>query len=183
MDRRLRTTNKNIYAMGDVVGDFQFTHIASYHSSIILRNILFWLPAKIDYRAVPWITYTSPELAHVGITSKEAAMRSNTQITTFPFAGNDRAQAEHASDGLIKAVSDHKGRILGITIVGANAGELLLPWVIAIRTKKTLRFFTDTVVPYPTFSELSKQVAGEYYKPKLFSKWVRCFVRLLLKIR
>jgi len=182
VNQRLQTSNKRIYAIGDVVGHYQFTHLANYHAGIAIRSILFWMPAKVDYRAFPWVTYTAPELAHVGVTEKEAKKKRGVQITKFAFKDNDRAQTEDTADGLIKVISDTKGRILGASIVGEHAGELILPWVIAIRDKKTLRVFTDSIIPYPTLSEISKQVAGEFYKPKLFSKWVRRMVRFLLKL-
>ncbi|WP_242602068.1 dihydrolipoyl dehydrogenase family protein [Legionella yabuuchiae] len=182
VDERLRTKNKKVYAIGDVIGAYQFTHIANYHAGIVLRNILFWLPAKVDYHAIPWVTYTTPELAHAGISAKEASGRDDVQTTEFTFADNDRAQAEHATIGRIKAIITKKGKILGVTIVGKNAGELLLPWVMAIREKKSLRTFADAIAPYPTLSEVSKQVAGEFYKPKLFSKWVNRVVHWLLKL-
>ncbi len=182
VNQRLRTTNKKIYAIGDVTGSYQFTHIANYHAGIVLRNILFWLPAKVDYSAIPWVTYTTPELAHAGMSTKEASEKDDVQTTEFSFADNDRAQTEHASTGKVSVITTPKGKILGVTIVGKNAGELLLPWVMAIGEKKSLRAFTDAIVPYPTLSEVNKQVAGEFYKPKLFSKWVRKIVKGLLKL-
>lgn len=182
VDARLRSSNKKIYAIGDVVGSFQFTHIANYHAGIVLKNILFRLPAKVDYRAVPWVTYTEPEIAHVGLTFAEAQKRTDTLITEWPFEENDRAQTEHETKGKIKVITDNKAKILGVTIVGAKAGELILPWTIAIREKKTLRSFTDTIVPYPTLSEVSKRAASKFYTPKLFSNRTRWLVRLLLKL-
>ncbi|KTD22924.1 dihydrolipoyl dehydrogenase family protein [Legionella londiniensis] len=182
VNKHLRTSNKKIYAIGDVTGSYQFTHIANYHAGIVLRNLLFWLPAKVDYHSLPWVTYTVPELAHAGMSAKEASERSDVHTTEFSFADNDRAQAEYAASGKIKAITTKKGKILGVTIVGKNAGELLLPWIMAIREKKSLRAFTDAIVPYPTFSEVSKQVASEFYKPKLFSKSVKKIVHWLLKL-
>lgn len=182
VDRRLRSTNKKVYAIGDVAGTFQFTHIANYHAGIVLRNILFRLPAKVDYQAVPWVTYTEPEMAHVGILAEDALKDPNTQISEGIFLDNDRAQAESKTQGKIKVISNKKSHILGVTIVGAEAGELILPWVMAIREKKTLRSFTDLIAPYPTLGEISKRVAGQFYTPKLFSNTTRLLVRLLLKL-
>lgn len=181
VDARLRTSNKKIYAIGDVAGSFQFTHIASYHAGIVLRNILFRLPAKVNYSAVPWVTYTEPEIAHVGMLEEEAKKRGGMQVMEWPFAENDRAQAERNTIGKIKIITDKKGKIFGVTIVGNHAGELILPWVIAIREKKTVRMFTDTIAPYPTLSEISKRVSGEFYTPKLFSDKTRWIVKWLLK--
>lgn len=183
VDQRLRSSNKKIYAIGDVAGSYQFTHMANYHAGIVLKNVLFRLPAKVDYRAVPWVTYTHPEMAHVGLLSQEAQQQDiDYQITEWPYHDNDRAQTDAETVGKIKVLTDHKTNILGVTIVGAHAGELILPWVIAIREKKSLRSFTDTIVPYPTLSELSKRAAGAFYTPKLFSKKVRTLVKWLLKL-
>lgn len=182
VNKRLQTTNRKIYAVGDVVGSYQFTHMAGYQAGIVLRNIVFKLPAKVDYKAVPWVTYTEPELAHAGLSVIEALKRPDIQITEWPFADNDRAQTESTLNGKIKIITDKKGRILGATIVGPHAGELILPWVMAIREQKTLRSFTDVIAPYPTLSEISKRVAGEFYAPKLFSNKTRKLVRWLQKL-
>lgn len=178
----LRTTNKHVYAMGDVAGSYQFTHIANYHAGIILKNILFRLPAKVDYRAVPWVTYTEPEMAHVGLTQDQIKDRTDVQVIETPFLDNDRAQTEHETQGKIKVFANKKGKILGVTIVGEHAGELILPWVMAIREGQSLRAFTDVIIPYPTLSEASKRVASAFYTPKLFSDKVRLVVKWLLKL-
>ena len=181
VDRRLRSSNKKIYAMGDVTGSYQFTHIANYHAGIVLRNILFRLPAKVDTNAIPWVTYTEPEIAHVGLLVEDAEKRRDVCITSSSFSDNDRAVVAGATTGQITVITNKKGRVLGTTIVGTEAGELILPWVIAVREKKSLRMFTDTIIPYPTLSEISKRVAGEFYKPQLFSHKTRGLVRFLLK--
>ncbi|KTD24754.1 mercuric reductase [Legionella lansingensis] len=182
VNARLQTTNKHIYAIGDVASPYQFTHMASYHAGIVLRNIVFKLPAKINHQAIPWVTYTYPELAHVGKTDSEVNDDTNYQTTEWLFKDNDRAQTEKETLGKIKIVTNKKGRIVAATIVGAHAGELILPWVIAVRESKSLRSFTDVIVPYPTLSEVSKQVAGEFYKPKLFSNTTRRLVFWLQKL-
>lgn len=182
VNKYLQTSNKKIYALGDVTGLYQFTHMASYHAGIVLRNIVFKLPSKVDYRAIPWVTYTDPELAHVGLGASDALKHPDSQIIEWPFVDNDRAQTEHTLNGKIKIITDNKARILGVTIVGPHAGELILPWVMAIREKKNLRSFTDVIVPYPTLSEISKRVAGNFYAPKLFSNKTRTLVRWLQKI-
>tara|TARA_R110002126_G_scaffold291591_1_gene454014 strand:+ start:18628 stop:20061 length:1434 start_codon:yes stop_codon:yes gene_type:complete len=181
VDARLRSSNKKIYAIGDVAGSFQFTHVANYHAGIVLRNILFKLPAKVDAHAVPWVTYTEPELAHVGMLVKDAEKRHDLYITTTRVADNDRAVVSKQTSGKMTVITNKQGRVLGATIVGPEAGELILPWVIAVREKKSLRMFTDTIIPYPTLSEMSKRVAGDFYKPQLFSQRTRKLVRFLLK--
>jgi pyruvate/2-oxoglutarate dehydrogenase complex dihydrolipoamide dehydrogenase (E3) component len=181
-DARLRTTNKRVYAVGDIAGGPQFTHIAGYHAGIAIRNLLFRLPAKADYSAMPWVTYTAPELAHVGL-SEAAARAKGEEVTIlrWPFAENDRAQAERETDGLIKAVTTKTGRILGATILGAHAGELILPWVLAVGQKMKIGTMAGVIAPYPTLSEVSKRAAGSYFMPKLFSERTRKIVRFLLK--
>ena len=178
VNKRLRTSNKRIYAIGDVIGGFQFTHLANYHAGIIIRNLLFKLRTKVDYHALSWVTYTYPELAHVGVT----ANKHHYRVVEWPFDGNDRAHTELKTIGKIKVITNKKGRILGVSILGHNAGELILPWVMAIQDKKTMRRFTNITIPYPTFSEISKAVANEYYKPLLFSKTTRRIVKFLQKL-
>jgi len=182
VDKRLRTTNKHVYAIGDVAGSYQFTHVANYHAGIVIRNVLFRLPAKVDYSAVPWVTYTDLELAHAGMLSTEALKKNpQAQVLAMDLSAVDRAQTEHELEGKIKVIADKKGRVLGVSILAPHAGELLLPWIMIIREKKTMRSLTDATVPYPTYSELSKRVAGEFYAPKLFSPFVRWLVKFLQK--
>jgi pyruvate/2-oxoglutarate dehydrogenase complex dihydrolipoamide dehydrogenase (E3) component len=180
VDARLRTTNRRIYAVGDVAGAYQFTHIAGYHAGIVLRNALFRLPATVDYRAVPWVTYTRPELAHVGLTEAAAhAAHGTVRVLRWPFADNDRAQAEKLTDGLIKVVVSRRGRVLGASILGAHAGELILPWVMAVKTRARIGVLANLIAPYPTLSEASKRAAGSYYLPGLFSDRTKKIVGFL----
>jgi pyruvate/2-oxoglutarate dehydrogenase complex dihydrolipoamide dehydrogenase (E3) component len=180
VDARLRTTNRRIYALGDVAGAYRFTHIAGYHAGIVLRNALFRLPAKVDYRAVPWVTFTRPELAHVGLTEAAArAAHGAVRVLRWPFADNDRAQAERLTDGLIKAVVGKSGRVLGASIFGAHAGELILPWVMAVKTRARIGLLANVIAPYPTLSEASKRAAGSYYLPGLFSERTKRIVGFL----
>jgi pyruvate/2-oxoglutarate dehydrogenase complex dihydrolipoamide dehydrogenase (E3) component len=183
VDRRLRTSNKRIYAIGDVVGGPQFTHVGSYHAGIVIRNVLFRLPAKVDYRALPWVTYTDPELAHVGRT--EASARENgssVDVLRWAFEDNDRARTERRTEGFVKVVTGRRGRILGASIVGAHAGELILPWVLAIRQKLKIGAMAELIAPYPTLGEVSKRAAGSYYAPKLFGPTTRWLVRQLARL-
>lgn len=180
VDSRLRTTNKKIYAIGDVIGGYQFTHISNYHAGIVIRNVIFKLPAHVDYRSIPWVTYTTPELAHAGITT-EQAVKQKIAISTVEMSleENDRAQTERATNGRIKVLLSKKGKILGVSILAQNAGELILPWIMLINKGETLRVLTNTIVPYPTLSEISKQVAAQFYAPALFSKSLQRLVKLL----
>ena len=183
VDRRLRTTNKRIYAIGDVTGGPQFTHVGSYHAGIVIRNALFRLPARTDYRALPWVTYTDPELAQVGMTEAQAKEAGHAaQVLRWTFAENDRAQTERRTEGLIKVVLGRRGHVLGASIVGLHAGELILPWGLAISQRLKIGALANAIVPYPTLSEVSKRAAGAYYTPKLFSARTRWLVRLLARL-
>lgn len=179
---KLRTSNKKIYAIGDVIGQLQFTHAANYHASIVLKNILFKLPAKVDYRAMPWVTYTYPELAHVGMTLADCKKQQIIHsVHELSYEDNDRALAEGVVKGKIIIIVNKKAQVLGVSIVGQSAGELILPWGMLVREKKTLRSLTDMTIAYPTLSELSKRVASQYYSPKLFSSKVKKIVKFLMK--
>jgi len=182
VDARLRTTNRRAFAVGDVAGGPQFTHIALYHAGIVIRNALFRLPAKVDYRALPWVTYTDPELAQVGLT--EAAARAAdgaVRVLRWPFAENDRAHTERDTGGLVKVVIRRNGRILGASVLGAGAGDLILPWALAISQKLKIGALANLIVPYPTRGEASKRAAGSFYTPTLFSARTRGLVRLLAR--
>jgi uncharacterized membrane protein YdjX (TVP38/TMEM64 family) len=128
-----------------------------------VRNALFRLPAKSDPKAFPWVTFTDPELAQVGLTEGQARQQHGDGIRVLcaDFSKNDRAQAEDATEGFLKAVLSKRGRVLGATIVGAHAGELILPWVLAISERLRIGAIADLIAPYPTLSEISKQAAGK----------------------
>jgi pyruvate/2-oxoglutarate dehydrogenase complex dihydrolipoamide dehydrogenase (E3) component len=182
VDRRLRTTNPRIYAIGDVTGGAQFTHRASYHASVVLKNALFHLPAKVDETALPRVTYTSPELASAGL-SEDAAHRAhrNIRVLRWPFAENDRAQAELETSGLIKVVTSNRGHILGVFIFGPKAGELIQPWLLAMSNRLKIGALASLIVPYPTLGEVSKRAASSYYTPLLFSERIKWIVRFLAR--
>ncbi|MEO1225856.1 MAG: FAD-dependent oxidoreductase [Pseudomonadota bacterium] len=183
VDARLRTTNRRIYAAGDVAGGPQFTHIAGYHAGIVLRNALFRWPAKIDLAALPWVTFTDPELAQAGLTEAAARDRhEDIRILRHPFAENDRALTEARTDGFAKIITTKRGRIIGATIVGAHAGELIHLWSLAIARKLKIGAVATMIAPYPTLGEISKRAAGNYFAPALFSVRTRRLVKLLLRL-
>ncbi|PWS34665.1 dihydrolipoamide dehydrogenase [Falsiroseomonas bella] len=180
VDAGLRTTNRRVFAIGDVAGGPQFTHIAGYHAGIVIRNALFGLPAKVDYAALPWVTYADPELAHVGLTEAEARTAGHpVTILGQDLAGNDRAQAEAATEGLIKVVLGKGGRILGATIVAPRAGEMIGLWGLAIQKRLKIGAIACSLAPYPTMSEISKRAAGGFYTPTLFGSRTRRLVGLI----
>ena len=183
VDARLRTSNKDIYAIGDAKGGLMFTHLAGYDAGIAIRNILFKLPSKADYSAMPWVTYTDPELGQVGLTESQARELHGADVraTTWSYAENDRARADRTTDGLIKVVTGKRGKILGAGIAGALAGELLQPWQIAVAKGYKMGDMAGIIAPYPTYSEVSKRAAGSYFTEALFSERTKKIVRLLLK--
>ncbi len=182
VDARLRTSNRRAFAVGDVAGGPQFTHVALYHAGIVIRNALFRIPARVDYRALPWVTYTDPELAQVGLT--EAAAREagrSVRVVRWLFAENDRAQTERDTAGLVKIVIRRDGHILGASILGAGAGDLIMPWALAVSQKLKIGALADLIVPYPTRGEAGKRAAGSFYTPALFSQRTRRIVRFLAR--
>lgn len=181
VDARLRSSQRHIFAIGDVARGPQFTHVAGYHAGLVVRNALFRVPAKVDYKALPWVTYTDPELAHVGMTESQARKAHGDKVTvlSWPFAENDRAMAEGDTGGLLKAFIGPKGRILGASVVGAGAGEIIQPWILAISRGLKIGAFTSIIAPYPTRGEISKRAAGTYYTDTLFSPRTRFLVKVL----
>jgi pyruvate/2-oxoglutarate dehydrogenase complex dihydrolipoamide dehydrogenase (E3) component len=181
VDARLRTTNRRIFAVGDVVGGPQFTHVAAYHAGIVIRNALFRLPARVDLSALPWVTFTEPELAHVGLSEAAARAKGKINILRWPLAENDRAQTAHRHAGFIKIVLDGKGRILGTDIVGPSAGEMIHFWTLAVSQRMKIGAVAGMIAPYPTLAEIGKRAAGNYYLPKLFGERTKRLVRLLAR--
>lgn len=184
VDARLRTTCSHIYALGDVIQQYPFTHAASYQAGIVIRNIVFRLPARVQYHAMPWVTYTDPELAQVGLTEAKAhAQGLDYRALQVPFSDNDRAQAEHQTQGALKVILDRRSRVLGASVLGARAGELLLPWILAVQKKIKFKDLAALVVPYPTFSEIHKKLVNQQIATKLYSPFVKKLVRGLHWIR
>jgi pyruvate/2-oxoglutarate dehydrogenase complex dihydrolipoamide dehydrogenase (E3) component len=180
VDRGLRTSNRRVYAIGDAAGGLQFTHVAGYHAGIVIRSALFRLPARVDYRAVPRVTYTDPELAQVGLSEQEAEAAGQTvQVLRWPLAENDRAQAERTTEGLVKVVAGKRGRVLGAAILAPHAGELIQPWILAVANGLKLSAVANMIAPYPTLGEASKRAAGSFYTPLLFNRRMQRLVRLL----
>jgi len=160
-DDRLRTTQKHIYAAGDVTGAYQFTHAAGYEGGIVISNAVFHLPRKADYTFLPWCTYTDPELAGIGMNEKAAkAAGIEYSVWTEAFKDNDRSLAEGERAGKIKMILDDKEKPLGVQILGPQAGELLNEWVAVLNGKVKLSTLAAAVHPYPSLGEINKRVAG-----------------------
>ncbi len=170
VDARLRsTTNRHVYAIGDVAGGLQFTHVAGYHAGLVIRQALLALPARETTAHIPWATYTDPELAHVGLTEVQAREKyaAPLEVVRFDYSENDRATAIGQREGLIK-VMVVRGRPVGASIAGHQAGELIALWSMAIANKMKMSQIAAMVAPYPTIAEINKRAAGAYFSPRLF---------------
>ncbi|WP_299410890.1 FAD-dependent oxidoreductase [uncultured Roseobacter sp.] len=184
VDASLRTTNRRVYAIGDAAGGLQFTHVAGYHAGVIIRSMLFALPSKAKTAHIPWATYTDPELAQVGMTEAQAKKEHgiNLEVVRFPYHHNDRAIAERKTKGFIK-VMVVKGRPIGASIVGHQAGELINLWALALANKMKMSQIAAMVAPYPTIGEVNKRAAGAYFSPRLFdSPLVKKIVGLVQRV-
>ena len=183
VNKGLVTSNSRVFAIGDVVGGAQFTHVANYHAGIVLRRALFRQPAVVNRDIFPWVTFTDPELAQVGLTEDIARRRhSRVHVYRWPYHENDRAQAERAPEGLVKVVTNSKGRILGAGIVGEQAGELIQMWSLALTQGLDIKAMTQWISPYPTLSEINKRVANGYYAAAAANPLVRKVVGWLAKL-
>ena len=184
VDARLRTAQKHIYAAGDVIGSYQFTHAAGYEGGIVVSNAVFHLPRKADFTFLPWCTYTDPELASIGMNE---TMATNAGIPfsvwTEDFADNDRSLAEGEETGRIKMILDKRQRPLGIQILGPHAGELISEWVAVTNGKVGLSTLASSIHPYPTLGEINKKVAGTFFASKLFSDTVRKGLKFFFSLK
>ena len=184
VDGALKTSNRHVWAIGDCNGLYAFTHMAGYEASLFIRGALFRAPARLDPSIVPWATYTDPELAQVGM-SEHAAREKHGEaikVVRWRLAENDRAQTERETDGMVKAITDRRGRILGATIAAPHAGELIQPWCLAIAKRLKISALASFVPPYPTLGEASKRAAGSYFTETLFGPRTRRLVRLLARL-
>ncbi len=183
VDARLRSSNRRVHAIGDVAGQGQFTHLAGYHAGVIIRSMLFGLPAKARHDHIPHVTYTDPELAQIGLTEAAAKRQYGGQLSVLRVGYDqiDRALAEGREDGFCKLMVV-KGRPVGVTIVGAQAGEVIAPYALAMANRLKLSAIAGAVIPYPTLAEIGKRAAGAYFSPKLFDNLtVKRVVRLVQK--
>lgn len=182
VNENLKTSNSNIYAIGDCIGGYQFTHVAAYHAGIVIRNSIFRLGTKIETKAIPWVTYTDPELAHVGFL--ESQLKSQNipyKALHMDFDANDRAQTENRTEGVIKVLVSPQGYVLGVTILGIHAGELIYPWVMAIQNKLKLSAIASSIAPYPTLSAITKAVASSFYAERIFSPNMKKCVKFITR--
>jgi pyruvate/2-oxoglutarate dehydrogenase complex dihydrolipoamide dehydrogenase (E3) component len=183
VNKALTTSNAKVFAIGDVVGGLQFTHVANYHAGIVVRRALFRLSATVNNDIIPWVTFTDPELAHVGLSEDEAKKRhGKVRAFRWPYHENDRAQAERTSEGFIKVITSTKGKILGASVVGEQAGEVIQMWALAISQGLHMKAMTQWVCPYPTLSEINKRVAYGYYATAAANPSLRKLIGWLAKL-
>ncbi|MCC5974832.1 MAG: FAD-dependent oxidoreductase [Rubellimicrobium sp.] len=171
VDASLRSlTNRRVFAAGDAAGGLMFTHVAGYHAGVIVRRAMFGLPARAGTAHIPRVTYTDPELAHVGLTEAEARRRHGAAIEVFEvgFEHNDRAVAEGRATGMARVIV-LRGRPVGATILGPGAGELIGIWALALSARLKMSAIAGMVLPYPTLSEINKRLASAYFSPRLFN--------------
>ncbi len=179
VDSRLRTTNKRIYACGDVVGPYLFTHMAEHQAKVVLQNALFHLPIKVKTKGIPWCTFTSPELARVGLSEQEAQQQGiQHQIYSFPFSDIDRAITDGETVGMAKIITSPRGRILGASIVGPHAGELIAEYALAIDRRLSLSAVSKVIHIYPTLAQINRQVADQRLRESLTNNKKRWLKRL-----
>ena len=183
VDAGLMTSNRQVFAIGDCIGGLQFTHVANYQAGIVIRRALFRMPAKVSTAAIPWVTYTAPELAHVGMTEEQARKAGHkVGVLRWPFHENDRAQAERETEGFVKVITGAKGQILGASIVGSHAGELIQMWSLAISQGIKIKAMTEWISPYPTLAEVNKRAATRYFVNVPSNPMVRRVIRWLKKL-
>jgi pyruvate/2-oxoglutarate dehydrogenase complex dihydrolipoamide dehydrogenase (E3) component len=183
VNKGLVTSNSRVFAIGDVIGGPQFTHVANYHAGIVIRRALFRQRAAVDNDILPWVTFTDPELAQVGL-SEDAARKRKGRVRVFrwPYHENDRAQTERATEGLVKVVTDASGRILGAAVAGEHAGEVIQMWSLALSQGLNIKAMTQWISPYPTYSEVNRRVAYGYYATAAANPLVRKAVAWLAKL-
>ena len=183
VDASLRTTNRKVFAIGDVAGGPQFTHLAAYQAGLVLRQAVLGLPAR-SKAVLPRVTYTEPELAQIGPTETEARAIHGAALTVLreDFSHMDRAITDQTTEGFIKLMIV-KGRPVGATLVGAHAGEQISLWALALAGRVKLSTLAGMVAPYPTLSEISKRAAGAYFSPRLFgSSWIKTLVKVVQRL-
>lgn len=188
-DAGLRSvSNRLVFAMGDIadpvgIGPRAFTHVASYHAGIVVRRALFRLPAKLDYRALPRVTYTVPELAQTGMTEAEARAAGHAvSVLEWHLQDNDRAQTARETSGQVRLVVGARGQLLGVGILADHAGEMISLWTLAIAQKVKLSALAGLIVPYPTLSEAGKRAAGSAFTARLFSRFAQRIVGWLARL-
>ena len=178
---KLRTTNKRVYAAGDIAGKGALTHLAGWHGSVIVRNLYFGVPTKQSSQPIPQTVYTDPPLASVGLSEAAAREQFGDKITvsSFGFDDNDRAIAEGDTRGGVKIIVGKGGKVLGAHAAGARADDILQIAQGVMATGGAVRDLTSPVPAYPTRGEVFKRAAGKYYEPTVFGPLARTWSAIL----
>ena len=181
VDRKMRTSNKKIYACGDVTGEMPLTHVAELQAGIIIANMIFKMPKKINYDVIPVVVYTEPEVAQVGISVEQCKKLPKGEVHQFEIEQLDRAVTDNNKAGVAKILTA-KGKIVGAHIIAPHAGELIHELALAIQEKMRVSKVTSLVHAYPSYSQLNKRLAGQYYKDRLFSPFTKKMVALFNRL-
>ena len=180
IDSHCRTSARHIYAAGDVTGRFQFTHMAEHMAKVAVTNAILHLPSKMDERNVTWCTFSDPELAHLGASEEDVKKRGEKyEVYRFPFEKLDRAITEAETTGLVKVIATKSGAVLGASILGANAGEMIGEWALAMKTKLKIKHIADTIRPYPTYILGNRRAADAWYAKQLSSPLIGMLGKVL----
>ncbi len=185
VDASLRTTNPRVFACGDVAGPYLFTHMAEYQAGLVISNALIpLLNRKVSYKVVPWVTYTDPELAHVGLSEDAAkAQFGEERISVFRYEvkNNDRHIIEGETRGVVKLVTTSGGKILGCDLLGENAGDLIPEYALAIKQGLSVGAISGLIHAYPTLAQANKRASDRYYAEKIFKGMIPKLVRWWLE--
>ena len=178
VNRKMQTSNKRVYACGDVTGEMPLTHVAELQAGIVIANMMFKLPKKVSYDVVPSVVYTEPEVAQVGVSVEQCTAMKNGEVHRFEVAELDRAVTDNVKVGVAKILTV-KGKVVGAHVIAPHAGDLIHELALAVQQKMHISKITSLVHAYPSYSQLNKRVAGQYYKDRLFSRVTKKIVRLL----
>jgi len=182
VDACLRTSQPHIYAVGDVCGPYQFTHMAEYQAGIVLASLLFRVPRKVDYRVIPSVVYTDPEAAQLGLTEQEAQVQGlHYEVARFPISEIDRAITDGNDEGFLKILIV-RGRVAGASLVGAHAGELIHELALAMQVKAKAGDISRMIHAYPTLSQIHRRAINARYASRLYSGKVRLLARLINRL-
>ncbi|MFB3097701.1 MAG: FAD-dependent oxidoreductase, partial [Dehalococcoidia bacterium] len=184
VNQSLRTSQRHIYAAGDCLGGFQFTHYAGWQGFMAVRNALLPGATKAVLDRVPWTTFTEPEVAHIGLTEQQARDRNGNrvEVTNWPMAQVDRALTDGASAGFVKLVHQPNGKLLGATVVSRRAGEMIHEWILALDQGRKIGDLANSIHVYPTYSMANMQVSSQLRVAGLLSGASGRIVRKLARL-
>ena len=181
VNRKMQTSNRKVFACGDVTGEIPLTHVAELQAGIVIANMIFKLPKKINYDVIPAVVYSEPEVAQVGISVEQCEALAKGEVYQFEVDQLDRAVTDNVKAGMAKILTDN-GRIVGAHIIAPHAGELIHELALAVQNRMKVSKLTSLVHAYPSYSQLNKRLAGQYYKDRLFSPLTKKMVAILNRL-